>query len=340
MNLMGFYLFLAYSNFLKALSLEISVFAIYALSLLAVFLGFGFVGVDLIGFKLVGVDLFRALVYTFCAVPWFAVIFRFIKRKWFSSTIRPLYRILLILFFINFVQPISAMDIGMESVAFTLTGSAVVSSLAVHTFPERFYLTPIPREVLTPTYTVSQEHYEEDEEYEVEVSNPDVCLCPPCSESSESDSECSDAGSLCMNACSPRHESESDEANDQLCPPCDENVEGQDDEDDNDEVNLGTCPPCQDLQFECSDSDRSLFMNGWEWWSPCGGSEHFEESDEVNLETCPPCSEDEESVEGQNDEDDNDDPVDESQGEDHDESVQDGEYEVIPFVSSLNRRTL
>ena len=81
-------------------------------------------------------------------------------------------------------------------------------------------------------------------------------------------------------------------------------------------------------------------MNGWEWWSPCEGSEHFEESDEANLETCPPCSEDEESVEGQNDEDDNDDPVDESQGEDHDESVQDGEYEVIPFVSSLNRRTL
>jgi hypothetical protein len=322
MNLMGFYLFLAYSNFLKALSLEISVFVIYALSLLAVFLGFGFVGVDLIGFKLVGVDLFRALVYTFCAVPWFAIIFRFIKRKWFSSRIRPLYRILLILLLIHFVQPISAMDIGMESEAFTLTGSAVVTSLAVHTFPQRFYL--------TPTYTVlpsrqEQYNYEEHDEYEVEESNPDGCLCPPCSESSESDSECSDAGSLCMNVCSPRHESESDEANNELCPPCDENVEVQDDED---EANLQKCHPCQDHQFEGSDSDGSVFMNGWNWYSPGEGSEHFEESDEANLETCPPCDV-EENVEGQDDEDDNDDPGDESEGEDTDASVQ----EVIPFCS-------
>ena len=337
---MGFYLFLAYSNFLKALSLEISVFVIYALSLLAVFLGFGFVGVDLIGFKLVGVDLFRALVYTFCFVPWFAIIFRFIKRKWFSSRIRPLYRILLILFLMYFVQPISAMDIGMESEAFTLTGSAVVSSLAVHTFPERFYLTPISRAVSTPTYTIlpsRQEQYnpEEDEDYEVKVSNPDGCLCPPCSESSESDSECSDAG----------------EANDQICPPCDENVEGQDDEDDNDEANDQFCPPCDekddneeanlnlktcpDQQFEFSDSDRSLFMNnGWDCYSPFEGSEHFEESDAANFETCPPCAEDvQENVEGQDDEDDND----ESEGEDHDESVQDGEFEVIPFYSTFNR---
>ena len=135
--MMGFYLF---SICVNALSLLSSVFVIYALSLLAVFLGFGFMGVDSIGLKLVGVDLFRALVYTFCALPWFAIIFRFIKRKWFSSRIRPLYQIFLILFLIHFVQPISAMDIGMESEAFALTGSAVVSSLAVHTFPERFQL--------------------------------------------------------------------------------------------------------------------------------------------------------------------------------------------------------
>jgi hypothetical protein len=270
-------------------------------------------------------------VYTFCAVPWFAIIFRFIKRKWFSSRIRPLYRILLLLFLIHFVQPITAMDIGIESEAFTLTGSAVVSSLAVHTFPQRFYITPLPRAILTPTYTVlpsrqEQYNYEEHEEYEV-----DGCLCPPCSESSESDSECSDAGSLCMNACSPRHESESDEGNNELCPPCDENIVGQDDEDDNDEAN----------KFECSDSDGSLFMNGWNWYSTGEGSEHFEESDEANLETCPPCAEDvEENVEGQDDEDDNDDPGDESEGEDNDESVQDGEYEVIPCFSSFNRMTL
>ena len=242
MNMMGFYLF---SICVNALSLLSSVFVIYALSLLAVFLGFGFMGVDSIGFKLVGVDLFRALVYTFCALPWFAIIFRFIKRKWFSSRIRPLYRILLILFLIHFVQPISAMDIGMESEAFTLTGSAVVSSLAVHTFPERFHLTPIPREVLAPTYTIfpsrpENYNHEEDEEDEGEVSNPDGCLCPPCSESSESDSDCSD-GSPRMNVCSLRHETESDEADDQ-----EENVLGQDDEDENDEASAEMSLPCQD----------------------------------------------------------------------------------------------
>jgi hypothetical protein len=318
MNMMGFYLF---SICVNALSLVSSVFVIYALSLLAVFLGFGFMGVDSIGFKLVGVDLFRALVYTFYALPWFAIIFRFIKRKWFSSRIRPLYRILLILFLIHFVQPISAMDIGMESEAFTLTGSAVVSSLAVHTFPERFHLTPIPREVLAPTYTIlpsrpENYNHEEDEEDEGEVSNPDGCLCPPCSESSESDSDCSD-GSPRMNACSLRHESESDEADDQWCPPCEENVLGQDDEDENDEASAEMSLPCQDSQFECWDSDGSLYMNEWNsiGWSPC---EDFEESDEANFEMCPPCAEDVEENVGD----------DESEAKEHDQSVEDGEFEV------------
>ena len=316
MNMMGFYLF---SICVNALSLLSSVFVIYALSLLAVFLGFGFMGVDSIGLKLVGVDLFRALVYTFCALPWFAIIFRFIKRKWFSSRIRPLFRIFLILFLIHFVQPISAMDIGMESEAFTLTGSAVVSSLAVHTFPERFHLTPIPREVLAPTYTIlpsrpENYNHEEDEEDEGEVSNPDGYLCPPCSESSESDYDCSD-GSPRMNACSLRHETESDEADDQLCPPCEENVLGQDDEDENDEASAEMSLPCQDSQFECWDSDGSLYMNEWNGWSPC---ENFEESDEANFEICSPCAEDVEENVGD----------DESEAKEHDQSVEDAEFEV------------
>ena len=131
------------------------------------------------------------------------------------------------------------------------------------------------------------EEEEEDVDGEVEVSNHEGC--PPCSESSESDSECSDS-SLYINACSPRHESESDDANDdEMCPPredVEENVEGQNDEDDNyqmclscqdprsecsdsagshdnDEMSL----PCQDPQSECSDSAGSLNMNGSDEWN-------------------------------------------------------------------------
>ena len=343
---MGFFLFLTFANCVEVLSLETSVFVIYALTLLAVFLGFGLVGVDLIGFKLVGVDLLRELVYTLCVVPWFPIILRLTYRKWFTTRIRPLYRILFIVFLIH-VQPISAMDVGIESD--TLTGCTVIaSSFAVHTFPatERFTFpesSPNPREVSTPTYTWNHYENKEDVDGEVEVSNHEVC--PPCSESSESDSECSDS-SLYINACSPRHESESDDANDdEMCPPredVEENVEGQNDEDDNyqmclscqdprsecsdsagshdnDEMSL----PCQDPQSECSDSAGSLNMNG---------------SDEWNNEMYPP-SEDLEDVEEIAERGDNEDDIIEEPGN---ESYYEGSGwmpidEVFSFYSTFNR---
>ena len=56
-------------------------------------------------------------------------------------------------------------------------------------------------------------------------------------------------------------------------------------------------------------------MNEWNGWSPC---EDFEESDEANFEMCPPCAEDVEENVGD----------DESEAKEHDQSVEDAEFEV------------